>query len=145
MFPEARFVHIHRNPFTVYQSTMYLLDRALKLTRLQGTSGYDWAERSLRLYEEMYDVFFAEREMIPRGQFSEIAFEDLERDTVGQLKRVYEDLSLPSFEDCEHSVRQLLADIGDYQKNQFPALPTSLRAKIASRWRPSFTEWDYKP
>jgi hypothetical protein len=39
LFPGARFVHIHRNPFTVYQSTRHTLSRVLRLTRLQGGSG----------------------------------------------------------------------------------------------------------
>ena len=36
LFPEARFVHIHRDPFAVYQSMRHTLSRVLRITRLQG-------------------------------------------------------------------------------------------------------------
>lgn len=143
MFPNAKFVHIHRDPYTVFQSTMHLHRRALKLTRLQHEPAFDWEERTLRLYREMYDVYFQERNMIPSGHLCEVAFDDLERDPIGQLQRIYQDLSLPAFEECESSVRDYLATVGDYKRNQFSELSRSHRDAIFQRWQPSFENWNY--
>src|SRR5207244_1822378 len=60
MFPDARFVHIHREPFTVFQSTKHMIagwDRSYHLQR-RDFSVLD--ERVIRQYKQMYDVFFEE-------------------------------------------------------------------------------------
>ena len=144
LFPEARFLHIHRDPFQVYQSTMGLLDRGLKLTRLQTDRGFDWSERTLRVYKEMHDVFFEERSLIPEGQFSEIAFSELEADPIGQLRRAYRELSLPDFTECEPAIRSYAESLGDYRRNQFSTLAPALHANIARRWSRAFEEFGYQ-
>jgi hypothetical protein len=96
LFPEARFVHIHRNPWTVYQSTRHTLSRVLRLTRLQGGSGYDAEGSVLGRYREMYDVFFEERGLIPEGRSCEVGFEALESDPIGTVRGVYEALGCPT-------------------------------------------------
>ena len=49
-------------------------------------------------YEILYDAFFEERDLIPDGRFHEIRFEDLERDPVAEIRRLYEGLDIPGFE-----------------------------------------------
>ena len=144
MFPDAKFIHIHRNPFIVFQSTMRLLDRGLKITRLQGTTDFDWVERTLRLYREMHDVFFEERPLIPDGSLCEVAFDDLEKNPIEELRRIYETLGLPEFGRCERAMRDYVASISDYKKNEFAELPSKLRQRIQQQWQPSFDEWKYQ-
>ena len=66
MFPDARFVHIHRDPYTVFQSLVHTYATGLPFGRLQDTRCVDWTERVIRQYKEIYDVFFAERGADPR-------------------------------------------------------------------------------
>ena len=122
---------------------MRLLDRAMKMTRLQGTNEIDWLERTLRSYREMYDVFFEERPLIPDGRLCEVAFEDLESNPIGQLRRIYETLGLPDFQACERDVRDYSSSLSEYQKNEFAELPSDLRKIVGERWQPSFDEWNY--
>jgi hypothetical protein len=145
LFPEARFVHIHRNPFTVYQSTRHTLSRVLRLTRLQGGSGYDAEGSVLRRYREMYDVIFEERGLIPAGRYCEVGFEALEADPIGTVRGVYEALSLPDFGGVETDLRAYVDTISGYRKNSFPELAPDLRDRIAVEWRRCFDEWGYAP
>ena len=145
LFPEARFVHIHRNPFTVYQSTRHTLSRVLRITRLQGGSGYDAEGSVLRRYREMYDVFFEERGLIPEGRYCEVGFESLESDPIGTVRGVYEALSLPDFGGVEADLRAYMETISGYRKNSFPELAPALRGRIAVEWRRCFDEWGYAP
>lgn len=145
LFPEAKFVHIHRNPFTVYQSTRHTLSRVLQITRLQGGSGYDAEGGVLRRYREMYDVFFEERDLIPEGRCCEVGFEALEADPIGTVRGVYEALSLPDFGGVEADLRAYTETITGYRKNSFPQLAPGLREQIAVEWRRCFDEWGYAP
>ncbi len=143
IFPDARFVHIHRDPYAVYQSTWRL---RMLLPRLFSFQRFDAAglhERILRQYREMYDAYFAERGLIPAGRLTEIAFADLEKDPLGQLRRVYEELSLPDFEIARPGLEKYVASLAGYQKNEHPALEKGVRADVAREWRRCFEEWNY--
>ena len=143
LFPEARFVHIHRNPFTVYQSTRHTLSRVLRLTRLQGGSGYDAEGSVVRRYREMYEVFFEERGVIPEGHYGEVGFESLESNPIGTVRGIYEALGLPDFGVVESDLRAYVDSLAGYRKNSFPELAVDLRGRIAEVWRRCFDAWGY--
>lgn len=144
MFPDARFVHIHRDPYVVIQSTLHLIRVGLEWIRLQGVESVDWTERALSQWREMYDAYFAERELIPAGNLHEIAFADLERDPIGELRRMYESLNLPSFEQAESRLTAYAASIADYKKNKFAEIPAELKARVAEYCKCGFDEWGYE-
>jgi omega-hydroxy-beta-dihydromenaquinone-9 sulfotransferase len=142
MFPNARFVHIHRNPYRVFQSTKHLDPMAFRSFTLQPPE-HDVDQRILHNYKRMYDVYFADRTRIPRGQFHEICFEDLEADPVGQLRETYQALGLPSFENFRPRLEPYVSSLGDYRKNEFPDVSPRLRARIYRAWHRCFEEWGY--
>jgi hypothetical protein len=143
MFPQARFVHIHRNPFDVFQSSRKTFQVNGELQRVQSARQGDMDAWVLRQYREMYDAFFSERGLIPEGHFHEVGFEELERDPIGQVQRIYEALSLPEFGPAEPALRRYVDSIAGYRRNEFPELPADLRARIAAEWRPCFEAWGY--
>jgi hypothetical protein len=144
MFPDAKFVHIHRDPYTVIQSTLHLMRVGLEWLRLQSPDGIDWVDRTLGQWREMYDVYFEERELIPAGNLHEMAFADLERDPVGELKRMYESLRLPPFEAVAPALTEYVASIASYKKNKYEEVPPDLRTRIAESCRRGFEEWGYE-
>jgi hypothetical protein len=143
LFPEARFVHIHRNPFTVFQSTRHTQEMILASMRVQDPRCFDVEEHVLACYDEMYEAFFAERGLIAPGRYHEIGFEELEQDPLGQMQKLYEGLGLDGFADVEPALRGYVASQRDYRKNEFRPLPEPLRERIATRWRRTFVEWGY--
>jgi len=142
MFPDARFVHIHRNPYAVFRSTKARL-RNEKHLRLQSSGWPDFDARIIRRYRIMYDSFFEERHLILEGRFHELSFEELERDPVGVVRRIYDRLDIPGFEEFEPSLKQYVGSVSGYRKNEFPELPAALREKITHAWERSFEEWGY--
>ena len=142
-FPGARFVHIRRNPYTVFQSNVHLFRKILPVLRLQRTDEVDWAGRIIRQYREVYDAFFSQRGLIPPGQFHEVAFEDLEADPAGEVRRLYAALGLPDFGHVEPKLREYVAGLAGYRKNTFAELVADQRGQIAREWRRCFEEWGY--
>jgi hypothetical protein len=142
-FPEAKFVHIHRDPFAVFQSTRKMLQVNLEMHRVQRPRQDDLDKQILQQYRTMYDAFFEERRLIPEGHFHEVGFEQLEQDPVGQVRGIYDALDLPDFAPAEPALRRYVDSIAGYQKNEFPTLPSELRVRIAKAWRPCFDEWRY--
>jgi hypothetical protein len=144
VFPDARFVHIHRDPYTVYKSTRHLHVSSWKTFAFQKLDESSLRERILHGYEDMFDAFFAERSLIPPGRFAEVAFNELESDPVGQVERIYGELGLPAFGDVKPKVEDYVRSLEGYKKNKHTELPEDLRAEIARRWRRSFDEWGYE-
>jgi hypothetical protein len=143
MFPEARCVHIHRDPYMVFQSMVHTYRTGLPFGRLQRTNEVDWTERAIRQYKELYDAFFEERALVPGGNFHEMSFEELENDPVGEVGKLYKALGLPEFAIVEPAVRTYLLSLSYYRKNSFPALASDVRQRIAGEWRRCFDEWGY--
>jgi hypothetical protein len=142
LFPDARFIHIHRNPYAVFLSNRGRHDFAVGYSRLQRSSTTN-DEMFIRRYQEMYDVFFAERQLIPASQYHELAFEDLEKDPMGQLRETYAKLGLPEFTAIENSLAGHMRTQSAYKKNQHVDIAAPLRSRIGSAWRRSFEEWGY--
>jgi len=143
MFPDARFVHIHRNPYAVFQSScrsMGVFHSAVALQRWD-LRGLD--EHVLNRYRELYDAFYEQRGLIPEGRLHEVAFEDLEEQPLEELRKLYEALELPAFSEVEPRMRAYLEGLTGYRKNRFPELSESQRAAVAREWKRSFEEWGY--
>lgn len=68
----------------------------------------------------------------------------LERDPIGELRRMYETLGLPSFDVVEPQLRKYVASITNYEKNTFLEMPSNLKLRIAETCRRGFEEWGYQ-
>jgi hypothetical protein len=143
MFPDARFIHIHRNPYVVFRSTQRQTHVSLRTMGLQHPDAQHVNASIILRYKIMYDAFFEDRSLIPHGRFHEVSFEELEKDPLGQIKRIYDGLEMSGFDAMQPSLRRYLESTADYRKNTYPDLSPSLRAEIAQAWSRSFDEWGY--
>jgi hypothetical protein len=144
VFPEAKFVHIHRNPYAVFPSVQHAVKKVSPWWTMQRSTPLDdLDDRTIRQFKEVYEAFFEERGLIPKDRFHEVKFEGLEADPIGQLRGIYEALALPDFGYVEPRLRHYLASLSGYKKNTFPELSAELRGRIAREWRRCFEEWGY--
>jgi hypothetical protein len=143
LFPDARFVHIRRDPYAVFVSTVRLLQDLRPVFGLQrGPRAVD-EDAVLRTYRTMYDAYFDDLPLVPPGRLVEIAYEDLERDPVGELRRVYDGLSLGDFDAVRPELEAYLATVAGYRKNRHRPLGDATRAKVAAACARSFAAWGY--
>jgi hypothetical protein len=143
VFPEARFVHICRNPFDVFQSQRHYFDTAMWYTYLQRPDVDAIDDGILTRYTALYDAYFKDRTRIPRGRLHEVRFEDLERDPVEEMRALYNFLGLAGFDEFEPKLRAYVESLAGYRKNEFPPLDESMRRRVAHAWERSFREWEY--
>jgi hypothetical protein len=143
LFPDAKFVHIHRHPYAVFRSSMHTILKVEPWWALQRPGKRDLTGRVLRQGREVFDAFFAERDLIPPDRFCEVSYDALEADPIGTVRTVYERLGLPPFAHAEPALRQYVDSLTGYEKNKFPELPADLKRRIAYEWRQCFEEWGY--
>lgn len=143
MFPTARFVHIHRNPYAVFKSCRHFFDTATWYTYLQRPKLDDLDNRILSRYTTLYDAYFDDQSLIPPGQFHQVRFADLECDPVGEIQRLYAVLSLEGFSSFKPRLQSYVDSLAGYQKNDFAEISPDLRDKVAEHWGRSFDLWRY--
>ena len=142
LFPDAKFIHIHRSPYAVFASTRNLHHQIMAFTTLQKLDMRNSAETVFALYEGMMRRYLADWPLIPPGNFAEIQFSDLESDPIGEMRRLYDELGLPGFEATEPALRRHLASQADYRKNDF-RLSREERACVTERWGFAFDAFGY--
>jgi hypothetical protein len=143
VFPDARFVHIRRNPYAVYVSTVNLLKAVNPVFRLQSGPWTIDESDVLQTYRSMYEAYFADRTSVPASQLVEIAYEDLDRDPIGQLELIYQGLSLGDFAEVRPAMETYLGTIANYQKNRYREMDPALKQRIAAACSQSFDAWGY--
>jgi hypothetical protein len=142
-FPDARFVHIYRNPYAVFKSAQQLARVMVHTMGLQPIEDRHVTDLVLERFTSMYESFFEERSLIPDGRFHELSYEDLEKDPVGQVRQIYDQLGLHGFDAMRPSLERYVDSQTHYRKNSDPDLPPALRHEVARAWRRNFEEWGY--
>jgi len=143
LFPNAKFIHIHRNPFPVFQSSRRTFQIMIHWHSLQRPEVPDLDDWLIRQYRLMYDAFFEDRSKIPPGHYCEIGFEELEHDPIGEIRRIYQTLNLPDFSVVEPALQKYVNSLAGYKKNTFPELDPNLKTRLRCEWQKCFDEWGY--
>jgi hypothetical protein len=117
MFPNARFIHIHRNPIEVFLSTQNFLKKMLPHLQLQNISQKEINKELIHLYEQIMTDYFQQKSLIPEGNLVEVRFEDLEKNPMSLLKRVYSELDISGFESAEPGIQDYVNSMKSYKKN----------------------------
>jgi hypothetical protein len=142
MFPKARFIHIVRNPFVIFPSTINLWKRMYRNDGLQMPTYDGLDEHVFTTFTRMYDVFEHDRSLIPQGQLSEVRYEDLVAQPIEQMERIYRELDLGEFEQVRGKMAAYFAAKADYKTNRYQ-LPSELAAEVARRWAGYFDRYGY--
>jgi hypothetical protein len=143
LFPDAKFVHIYRNPYDVFLSTINLYRRYLPCVQLQEISPEEVEANVLFFFREMMQKMFAEQSLIPPENFVEVKFEDLETDAILQLRRIYQHLNLPGFSTTEPAFRDYLTSQQEYQKNKYSLTDETIE-KVNQHWGFAIDKFGYQ-
>jgi hypothetical protein len=132
VFPNARFVHIVRDPCVVFPSTIRLWKRMETVHGAQLPKFEDLDDEVLDRFNRVFAAFEEEFTLIDPQRFCEIKYEDLVRNPVDEVRRVYQKLELPGFEAMLPALQDYASGMSDYQTNLYEISP-ELRQKIHSR------------
>jgi hypothetical protein len=144
MFPDARFVHIVRDPRVVFPSTVNLWKTLYQTHGLQRPTFAGLGEYVFNTFNHLYQRLEEGKRLIPPGQLYELRYEDLIADPVGQMRRLYEHLGLGGFDQFLPRLREYLDANAGYQTNRYPRLTPELRGEIERRWGDVIRRYGYE-
>lgn len=142
MFPDAEFIHIVRNPYAVYSSTLHLHRVLSRDNAFTTAPPVNLEERVLASYLAMYHSYHLYRMKIPAQRRYELKFEDLEQDPVGQLEKIYTHFGWPGRDRIAGRLAPDLQRHRDFRKNKFE-LSEEVRQRVAEQWEPVFLRYGY--
>jgi hypothetical protein len=133
LFPDARFVHIVRDPYVVFPSTVNLWKSLYRKHGLQ-TPTFDGLEEYVyttftRLYRKLEEGI----PLIPPGRFHHVRYEDLVADPIGEMEKLYNRLNLGQFDEYVPRLKEYLADISGYETNRYELTPQQ-KSEISRHW-----------
>jgi omega-hydroxy-beta-dihydromenaquinone-9 sulfotransferase len=142
LFPDARFIHIARDPHAVFASTNHMRSTMVRLQGLQQVDDAYIRTRTVAFYKGMMERYLHERTLIPPGRLVELRLEDLEARPLDELRRVYDTLGLMGFEAVQPRLREASEAARSYRKNAFtPDLETA--ALLRREWSFAFDAFGY--
>jgi hypothetical protein len=142
MFPEARFLHVVRDPFAVFGSTMKLWRSLDAGQGLQVDRGERLEAYVFECFEQMYAAFERDRAGLAPGRLHEVRYEDLVVDPVGQIEQAYDRLELGGFSAMREPLSAQAAAMKRYRAGTYQHDPRIV-AEIARRWRPFIDRYGY--
>ncbi len=143
MFPGARFVHIFRNPYSIFASTRRLWQTMDVVQGFQIPKHDDLDEYIFDCFERMYRGFHRQRQNINPAHICDVRYEDLVQDPIGEVQAVYEKLGLGDFDDVREKIEAHVADRRDYKPNKHE-LDAGIKSQIAERWSDYLERYGYE-
>jgi hypothetical protein len=143
LFPDARFVHIVRNPLTVFPSTVNMWKAMYLWHGLQRPTFAGLEEYVFRTFTHLYARLEQSKPLLAANRFHELRYEDLIADPVGQMRLLYERLELGGFDALLPRLKNYLDANAGYKANRYPDLAPELRAEIERRWGHVIRQYGY--
>jgi hypothetical protein len=132
LFPQAKFLHIVRDPLTVIPSTVRLWQSLETVQSLQRPRFEQLVEYVFEAFQRMYRGFDAAQGLVAPHQLHTVKYEQLVKDPVGEVATIYQQLELGDLDAVRRPLEEYARTAKQYQTNQYP-LPSVVRDEIARR------------
>lgn len=142
LFPNAKFIYLMRNPYTVFESTRNFFNNTIQPLQLQHISEEEMEQNILRNYTQLYQAYEEQKKFIPQGNLMEVKFEDFEADAMATTRKCYEQLSIPGFAAAEDAIARYLNKKKGYKKNKYDYKPRTVQL-VNDNWGYALKDWGY--
>jgi hypothetical protein len=143
MFPDAKFVHIYRNPYHTFLSKMRNIEMEMVLYCLQKPQDkQDFEAAMVKMYNRMYEKYFEEKKLIPKGNLVEVRYEDLIKDPSSVIKKIYDELKISGLEKFEKQLKDYIKIQSKIKTYKYD-ISENQKKKIYSYFSKTIDLWGY--
>lgn len=144
LFPNAKFLYIHRNPYHVIRSGCHLRRRMIEENSLGRPVFKNVEDEIVNTYKLGFDRYEQQRLKIPAGNLHEIGYEQMEADPIAELGSAYSGLGLNGFTELKAALAPVLPSLRRYQKNAFDE-DANLVRRCREDLAPAYERFGYNP
>ncbi|MCD6223140.1 MAG: sulfotransferase [Thermoplasmata archaeon] len=142
LYPDAKFIHIYRNPYEVFFSTKKLYEGIMPLFALQNYDMEEIEENIFYFYKAMYEKFFKEQHLIKEENYIEIKYENFIKSPLKTLEEIYRTLDMPGFEDSKNRFKNYIARQKNYKPRNYK-ISKEYKERIYEHWKVTIDKWGY--
>jgi omega-hydroxy-beta-dihydromenaquinone-9 sulfotransferase len=146
MFPDAKFIHIHRNPYEVFASTLHMRSHTdwENFFHLpdEHWEEYHRREQTALMGERIFTRLLEDRSLIPEQNYFELAYDDLVGNELEVMKSIYTQFQLPDWDQYHATISDYLDSIKGYKRNRLD-IDEEFKDFVYDRWRVCFDTYGY--
>jgi len=142
LFPNAKFIHIYRDPYRVFQSTRHLLRSTFDTIAFQNVTDEQIEGYVLHFYREMMMKYLQTRDLIPKENLLEVKYEDLDVEPHNTMECIYTFLDYQRWIKARGRIAKYLETVPNYKKNKFTMTQRDIEL-VEQYWGFSLAEWPY--
>jgi len=118
MYPNAKFIHIYRNPYELFASIQKWFRTLLPIYALQTWNEDEIQTGLIKNYREMYHKLHQDRKLIPKGNIIDVNYEELIKEPVQTIEKIYTELGIDYFDEYKESIQKYADSQVDFQVNR---------------------------
>lgn len=144
-FPNAKFVHIVRDPYKIIPSSVKSNSAMAATQSLQNRvpSPEATMEITLQNFVGFHEAYNECKELIPKENLLTIHYEDLRENTRTTVSRIYSNLDLGDFSKVSKNFDKYVEGKKGYVNNHYN-MPSETESLIYSFCKPFFDQYEYK-
>jgi len=122
LFPDAKFIHIYRNPYNVFPSTVGMFKKLFPIFSLEDITKHPdelVGDVVLDIYEKLYTQYLTEKQSIPEHNLIEMKYEDFTQDPMRHLERIYADLGIEGWDEQKENLQNYVDAQKGYKTNGY--------------------------
>ena len=141
-YPNAKFIHIYRNPIFVYLSTYKFFYELFPSVNLQKIGENRLKELVIYNYREMYKDYFKQKKLIRKENLIEIPFEEFRSSSLKHVKKIYQKFNIEGYLNNEDSFKKYIDNQKSHKMNTYK-IEKDLLKRIKNEFKQSLKEMNY--
>ena len=119
LFPQAKFIYIHRNKEAVLRSSYKLYADLFTINTFQALPALPPKENILEIYNEMLLQYEKQKEHIPKNNLIEVSYDELVTDPFAVACKIYSGLNIDSQDPAHVSLKRYISAEASYECNSY--------------------------
>lgn len=143
LYPDAKFIHIYRNPYHVYLSMKRNIEKEMILYCLQKPPSWEvFEEAMVDMYIRMFDKYFNDIKMVPPENVIDVRYEEFIKDPYTEIKKVYDHLHLDGFDKTKEIFKNYIQSQKKIKTYSYK-IDEDVKNKIYNYLKDTIDQWGY--
>jgi hypothetical protein len=119
LYPDAKFIHVYRNPYLVHASTMKLMERFMENLAFQSHDPRDIEEFGARRHQLIFEKWERDKSLIPAENLIELRHEDITARPMEIVEQIYQKFGLNTWSAMQPRLKSYTDTLIGYKNNEY--------------------------
>lgn len=119
LYPDAKFIHVYRNPYLVHASTMKLMERFMENLAFQSHDPREIEEFGARRHQLIFKKWERDKSLIPAQNLIELRHEDITARPMEIVQQIYQQFGLTTWTEMQPRLKSYTDTLIGYKNNEY--------------------------